>query len=154
MSDMRCSAAGLAFIARWEGEVLHEYRDAAGLATIGVGHRCEPGSYPGGITHEQAMGLLAVDVGVAEHAVNTQVRVDVGQYCFDALVSFAFNCGAGALAESTTLRLLNAGDLQGAADALLLWDKRRDPASGELVEDGGLLSRRRAERALMTTLDD
>ena len=34
---------------------------------------------------------------------------------FDALVSFSFNVGEGALKKSTLLKKMNAGDMDGAA---------------------------------------
>ena len=58
---------------------------------------------------------------------------------FDALVDFAFNCGCGAFAGSTLLKLLNAGDYPGAAAQFDVWDH----ASGKVV--AGLLRRREAE---------
>lgn len=152
---MKTSPDGLRFIAQHEGVVLHAYKDQAGIDTIGIGHVVRPGeSFPNGITHDQALALLANDLDIAEHGVNTRVTVDMTQNQFDALVSFTFNCGAGALAESSTLRLLNAGDIDGAGQALLLWDKRKDPHTGALVVDGGLLARRKAERDLFLTPDD
>lgn len=152
---MKTSAAGEAFIAREEGEVLHVYKDAAGLDTIGVGHRLRPGeAYPDGITHDGAMSLLAGDLGTAEAEVNRDVTVPIGQNSFDALVSFAFNCGTGALRESMLHRLVNEGAApENITAAFEMWDKRRDPKSGALVVDAGLLNRRKAEAALFLTPD-
>ena len=59
-----------------------------------------------------------------------------------ALVSFAYNCGSGALETSTLRRKLNAGDRQGAADQFLRWDR----AGGGVM--AGLTKRRQQERAL------
>jgi lysozyme len=146
---VKTSENGLEFIARWEGEVLHVYSDMAGIPTIGIGHALRPGeSYPNGITHAQAMALLAADVGVAEAAVNYETDVALSQSQFDACVSFAFNCGGGAYRTSTVLRCINGQDWDGAAKAFLLWDKRKDPKSGMLVVDQSLLARRKAEAAL------
>ncbi|HZU82883.1 MAG TPA: lysozyme [Polyangiaceae bacterium] len=117
------SDAGLAFLAAEEGEVLHEYLDAGGKRTIGVGHLCrEDERYPGGITHEQAIDLLRADVATAERAVTAAVTAAVTQWQFDALVSLAFNIGGGAFARSTLVRLLNNGDTGLAArGAWLAW---------------------------------
>lgn len=46
-----------------EGEVLHAYRDQLGYWTIGVG-RLIDGERGGGISHEEAMYLLAHDIEV------------------------------------------------------------------------------------------
>jgi lysozyme len=146
---MKTSPDGLNFIAEWEGEVLHTYHDEAGVLTIGIGHALRPGeSFPDGITHEQALEILSHDVASAESAVNGHVTVDLAQNQFDACVSFAFNCGGYAFAHSSVCADVNRGDLDAAAQAFLLWDKRRDPATGTLVVDQGLLNRRKAEASL------
>ena len=46
----------------------------------------------------------------ANDAVNDYVRVSIPQAAHDALVSFTYNVGAGALSESTLARRLNAGE--------------------------------------------
>jgi lysozyme len=132
---------GLAVIENFEGLRLKAYQDDVKVWTIGFGHTA--GVYPGQvITREQADELLRGDVAWAEDAVNKYVKVPLNDNQFDALVSFTFNCGAGALAQSTTLRKLNAGDYQGAADALLGW------VNGDHGPLPGLVSRRREERGL------
>lgn len=140
---MKTSAAGLEFISQEEGIVLHVYLDPVGIPTIGVGHVLRPGeSFPNGITKEQALQLLAQDVGIAEHAVKSNTKVPLNQNQFDALVSFVFNCGGGAYKTSTLLKKLNAGDYQGAADELLRWVY----SAGKKLP--GLVARRKRERAL------
>lgn len=94
------------------------------------------------ITQQQADDYLRRDVRQFERAVARQVRVPLTQGQFDALVSFAFNLGEGALAQSTLLRLLNAGDYAGAAAQFDRWNK----AGGRVLP--GLVRRRAAERAL------
>lgn len=59
-----------------------------------------------------------------------------------ALCDFAYNLGLGSLQKSTLLKLLNSGDVQGAADQFMVWDM----ADGHVVP--GLETRRDAERAL------
>lgn len=59
-----------------------------------------------------------------------------------ALLSFTYNVGVGAYCKSTLVRKLNAGDVKGACDQLLRWDR----ASG--VRLPGLTKRRAAEREL------
>ena len=146
---MRLSRAGAELIARFEGFVAHPYNDAAGHATIGFGHLLHRGPVTaadrarwGTISRERGLALLSEDARDAARAVEQGVRVQLGQEEFDALVSFVFNVGVGAFASSTLLRKLNAGDRHGAADELLRWSR----AGGRVLE--GLLSRRRAERAV------
>jgi GH24 family phage-related lysozyme (muramidase) len=147
---MRLSRAGAELIARFEGFVARPYDDAAGHATIGFGHLIHHGRVTaadrakwGTITRERGLELLAEDAQDAARAVERDVRVPLSQEQFDALVSFVFNVGTGAFASSTLLRKLNADDRHGAADELLRWSR----AGGRVLE--GLLSRRRAERALL-----
>jgi lysozyme len=145
--EMSLSAAGLDFIAAHEGFRAAEYRDAAGLETIGYGHRLLAGeTFPRGVTEADARRLLAADVALAEAAVRAHVAVPLTQAQFDALVSFVFNIGAGAFGGSTLLKKLNDGQSEAAADEFLRWDKVT--ASGMLMVDPGLAERRRAERTL------
>jgi lysozyme len=140
---MKMSDEGLRFLANEEGTVLHVYKDVVGIPTIGVGHVVRAGeSFPNGITLEQAMKLLANDVMVAENAIKTHVKVELNQNQFDALTSFIFNCGGGAFASSTMLKLLNQSDYVGCADQLLRWVH-----AGKDVNQG-LVNRRKRERAL------
>jgi lysozyme len=77
-----------------------------------------------------------------EAGVKRLVKVPLAQGQFDALVSFSFNVGLGALGSSTLLRKLNAGDYRGAAAEFPRWNK----AGGKVYE--GLTRRRAAERSL------
>lgn len=139
---MMLSLAGLAHLKQWEGLKLNPYKDAAGLWTIGYGHLLKPGEWWDSITEAQASSLLAQDVGTAEDAVNSLVKVKLAQTQFDALVSFVYNVGVGAFRRSTLLKLLNAGDYAGAAAQLPAWRK----AGGQVIQ--GLVNRRNAELAL------
>ena len=101
---MRISDKGLALIKRFEGFRATVYRDAAGHPTIGYGHKLRRGERIRRITKAQALELLRRDVMTAERAVRNNVRVRLTQKQFDALVSFTFNLGAGALRRSAMLR--------------------------------------------------
>jgi lysozyme len=144
---VKLSKAGVALIAEFEGFVGHGYDDAAGHCTIGYGHllhlgRCSSSELRRTVTNAAGLELLAHDAGIAEAAVNRLVRVSLAQGEFDALVSFTFNVGTGALEGSTLLRKLNAGDRDAAANEFLKWTR----AGGVVLS--GLVRRRTAERAL------
>lgn len=139
---MKTSERGIALIRRFEGLSLRAYRDAAGVWTIGYGHT-GPEVKPGlRIGEAEAEALLRADLERFEAAVRRQAGPDTRQSEFDALVAFAFNVGAAALARSTLLRKHRAGDRPGAANEFLRWTR----AGGRVLE--GLRRRRAAERAL------
>jgi lysozyme len=137
---MNISANGLKKLMEWEGTVLHIYKDAAGLPTIGTGHLIREGEdYSRGITSEQAQDLLQADLVRFEAVVNKCVKVPLTQSQYDALVSFAFNVGDGAFRSSTLLAKLNLGFYEAIPAQLRRWTK----AGGKKV--AGLVTRRENE---------
>lgn len=139
---MKTSMKGRDLIRAFEGEKLKAYLCPAGVWTIGVGHT-GPDVKPGMvITLERSDELLRSDLARFESAVNRLAKVSLSQSQFDALVSFAFNLGEGALGKSTLLRMVNAGDMAGAAAEFSKWNR----AGGKVV--AGLTTRRAAERDL------
>jgi len=138
------SSNGLALTKEFEGCRLTAYQDSVGVWTIGYGHTGPDVRWPGQrITQEQAEGLLMKDIKRFEDGVNRYVTWPwINQNQFDALVDFAFNLGLGNLASSTLLKKINGGDLKGAAEEFLRWDK----AGGKVL--AGLTRRRKAERDL------
>jgi lysozyme len=124
-----------------EGLRLQTYRDSVGVPTIGYGHT--RGVRPGmSITTAQAEQFLVDDLDEAADAVRKLVTVPLTQGQFDALCDFVFNLGAGRLAGSTLLRMLNLGDYGAAGAQLRFWIM----AGGVALP--GLIKRRAAELAL------
>lgn len=118
---------------------LEAYRDSVGVWTIACGVTTASGLIvvKAGlkITQAQADALSAK----AFEKYADQVRKALGstavtQEQFDALVSLNYNIGPGNFGGSTVLRKLKAGDVAGAAEAILMWNK---PAA--------VLSRRQGE---------
>ena len=150
------SAKGAAFIAEHEGKVNHLYEDPAGHCTIGIGHlvhlgNCdgdEPDEFKRGLSDQEVYDLFISDAKRYIDAVNRLVTVPLTQNQFDALVSFTFNLGEGALEESTLRRKLNAGDYEGAAAEFGKWVK----AGGQVL--AGLVRRRKDEAELFLTPDE
>ena len=146
------SPDGAKFIARFEGFRSHMYNDAANHCTIGYGHLVhygpingsEPAEFRNGITEQQALDLLRQDAAKAVAAVRECVTVQLNQQQFDALVSFAYNEGGGALASSTLVKMLNQGHYDAIPDQLGRWNK----AGNQVLQ--GLVTRRAAEGALFT----
>lgn len=140
---MSINQDGVNLIKSFEGLYLDAYIDPVGIPTIGYGHTqgVEEGMT---ITEAQAEDFLREDLADAEAAVSSDlVEVSLNSDRFSALVSFTFNVGSQAFADSTLLQLLNAGDFQGAADQFPVWNK--GDGGQELA---GLTRRRNAERAL------
>ena len=147
---MRISEKGLAMIEKFEGCLLKASNKLDGVWTIGYG---QTGRYYGkrvrrGMTTTKAEAhawLRDHSIKTYEDAVTQAVKVPLNQNQFDALVSFTYNVGVGALKQSTALRKLNAGDYAGAADALTMQTKCRRKVLA------GLVRRRKEERALFLT---
>lgn len=137
----RIGERGLKLIQRFEGLRLQAYLCPAGVWTIGYGHTkdVKPGDR---INEARAVELLREDCADAEQDVEKYVEVPLNQNQFDALVSFTFNLGGGALRDSTLRRVLNQGLYRDAADEMLRWNK----AKGKVLP--GLARRREAERYL------
>ena len=146
---MKVSDRGIKLIQEFEGCSLVPYQDIVGKWTIGYGHLIRPtDDFDAPLTLSQATALLCDDLSKFEAWVLGYVTVDINQNQFDALVSFTYNLGPGALQKSSLLRKLNAGDYAGAAEEFPKWCK----AGGK--EIAGLLRRRNAEKDLfLTTLE-
>jgi lysozyme len=146
-TPMRFSERGRAFIMRHEGFRASIYKDQAGHASIGFGHKLKTGEkFAAGMSRAQAETLLLSDVAIAEKGIHRLVSVALNQSHYDALVSFVYNVGVHAFACSTLLKRLNEGDFQSAANELLRWNKIRQ--AGVLIESAGLTARRAAERII------
>jgi lysozyme len=141
---MRMSPDGRKKLTAREGVRLKAYKDSVGILTIGVGHTSMAGPpkvVPGmTITNAESDAIFARDLVKYENAVNKAVKFPLTQNQFDALTSLCFNIGPTAFAKSTLVRKLNAGDILGAANSFLSWDK----AGGKTLP--GLTTRRKAER--------
>ncbi len=145
---MKISKNGLDLIKKYEGLSLHPYLCPAGIPTIGYGSTYYPFNIKvkmsdAPITLAEAEELLGYTVNnTFSKAVNSLVTVPLTQNQFDALISFTYNLGVGALKSSTLLKKLNAEDYAGAALQLLRWNK-----DGKKVL-AGLTARRASEKAL------
>ena len=154
------SKAGEAFLAGWEGKVLHPYNNPVGNATIGIGHLIHYGNvtpadiqlynhYRGPHGHRRphafdlkdAYTLLADDLLKFERNLADYIHVPLTQNQVDATLDLIYNCGPAPLASSFG-ELLNQRDYNAAANDLLNWDH----AGGNVLP--GLARRRAAERAL------
>ena len=136
---------GLVLIKRFEGFAPEVYVCHGGWPTIGYGHVVrdhERERFADGIDEAAAEALLRRDVETAERAVLRLIRVPLDDGRFDALASFAFNLGAGALQRSTLRRKVNREEHGAVPGELRRWVW----AGGRKLK--GLIRRREAEGAL------
>ncbi|CAO4162746.1 lysozyme [Methylorubrum populi] len=124
---MDLSPIGRAVLKAREGDVLAAYKDSVGVWTIGVGITTASGLIkvvPGlRITQAQSDALFAQAVEKYVDPVRKALKKPVPQEFFDACCSLAYNIGPVRFAESTVARKANAGDLTGAIEAFLMWNK-------------------------------
>jgi lysozyme len=151
IADGNLTPAGLAMIAGFEGYRAAAYEDSGGNATIGYGHLLhlgglEPKDRMMRWSEPYARIVLRTDCNAAVAGVRRLVTRPLGTGQFDALTSFAFNCGVGGLGHSTLLqdvnRHLGAEGVAKITADFLAWDH----AGG--VEVPGLRARREAEATL------
>jgi lysozyme len=136
---MKLSDKGISLIKSFEGCVLKAYLCPASVWTIGYGHT-GPEVKKGLVwTQSQADEALQKDASRFESAVNTALKYPVSQNQFDAMVSLAFNIGTAAFSASTLVKKFNSGDIAGAAQQFVVWNK----AAGKF--NSGLLMRRASE---------
>jgi GH24 family phage-related lysozyme (muramidase) len=134
-------ALAMAFIQPWEGRELRAYQDIVGVWTICDGET--KGVRAGDVaTPAQCDAMLAKSVRQYAAGLDACVVPQLPVKVEAALISWTYNVGVGAACGSTLVRKLNAGDLVGACDQLLRWDR----AGGRQVR--GLTNRRIAERKL------
>ena len=140
---MKTSANGIAHIKEFEGFRGKRYLCPANKPTIGYGHVIVDSEratlWNVELTEDQATKLLMKDLVRFEDAVSAMVAVPLTQGQFDALVSFAYNLGEAKLRSSTLLKLLNAGDYDGARKQINRWVY----SNGKKLE--GLIRRRARE---------
>jgi RHS repeat-associated protein len=140
--ELSLSDEGLEFIKDWETYQPDLYdTDGGGNCTIGYGHLLHTGKcndadrqkYPNGMSQDEALAQLTVDVASAEQEVKYYVTVPLKQQEYDALVSFAYNVPYGVgqnedepdyqvgFTNSTLLEYLNSGEYGKIPNELNLW---------------------------------
>jgi len=155
---MKISKAGVDLIKHFEGVRLKPYKCPAMLWTIGVGHVMYPDQHylsmdgrrhfplkpehKRSFTEAEVNELLRNDLSLFESGVERLCSRNLSQCQFDALVSFAFNLGLGALQRSTLRMKVNRGDE--VAGEFMKWVR----GGGRILP--GLVKRREAEAALYT----
>jgi lysozyme len=147
---MKPSPFCLSLIKAFEGVKLTAYKCPANVWTIGYGTirykdgtKVKEGDI---ISSQRANEELLHEVEKKAEGVNRLVK-NVNQQQFDALVSFAYNLGVGALEDSTLLKRVKANPNDPDIRVQFMkWTKARQ--GGVLKELPGLVRRRKAEADL------
>ncbi|WP_082640445.1 lysozyme [Aureimonas sp. N4] len=133
----------LGTIGTWEGVRTVAYPDIVGVPTVCFGET--RGVKMGDrYTLEECRvmlgeGVKQFEAGMRACLTNPDAIPDKP---YAAMVSVTYNIGTAGFCNSSMARRLNAGDIKGACDALLAWNK----AGGRVV--AGLTNRRQDERRL------
>lgn len=162
-SDSLISDEGVEFVGSWEGFYSKAYEDPyypnnQSWWTIGYGttYAVTPSAFPNGLnstcTKDQAIGWLRDEMSNCATTIKNKLAsnsVTLSQNEFDALVSFAYNCGTGGLFGSTLWKNVIAGvkDSSTITANFQAWSK----ANG--VVSQGLLNRRNKEAAMFINGD-
>jgi lysozyme len=155
--DRHLTAAGANLIKHFEGCLqphqgkYRAYVCPAGVLTIGWGsthHGGHPITKSTVWTKEECHGAFLMDMVNFEKAVRRLVSVALTEYQFDALGSFAYNCGEGNLSRSTLLKYGNSKQWNKAALEFHKWNK----GGGKTL--AGLTRRRASESLLFQGIPD
>lgn len=162
---MKLSSQGVAFLVDYEKREPRAYKDSAEKWTWGIGHLITDKELASGIVEIAGVkkkwreailtdalmdALFAQDLAPRELQLNALLTREPTQQQYDAMFCLLYNIGVGSadpkkpggFTRSTVRRLSNAGDIQGAADAFLMWNKAKGKISA------GLVKRRAQERAM------
>ena len=127
-------------VAKWEGKRNEAYRDIVGVWTICYGHThdVKAGDY---YTDAQCRAMLreeleAYHLRLLPAFTAAAILPPARHAAFDSL---AYNVGVSGVSRSTAVRRLNAGNIEGACQAIGWWNR----AGGRVVR--GLVNRRTEE---------
>jgi len=148
---MKLNQKGYDLIKSFEGLSLKPYRCQANISTIGFGNtyyennvKVQMSDVP--ITKQRAEDLLKISADRYAFKVDNLVHKPLTQNQFNALVSFAYNVGSGALASSTLLKKVNVNPNDAMiSKEFLKWNKVNK------VANNGLTTRRIKESSLYFT---
>lgn len=139
----------ISLIKEFEGFESQAYIDTDGTPVIGYGlskigsKQVQIGDR---ISPQEADKALNEHLEEIYRELEQTIQVNLSDRQLGALASISFNVGVNSIKDSTLVAKINAGDLTGAANEFLRWDKAN--MRGQLVRLPGLTRRRQAEREL------
>jgi lysozyme len=134
-------AIAVACVSGFEGLREVAYNDPVGIPTVCFG---ETKGVKLGQRRSiaECKDMLADSLQIADAAVERCIKVPLTDSRHAALVSFTYNVGGEAFCKSSVAKRINAGNVAGGCDALLLYTKAKG------ITLPGLVKRREQERAL------
>ena len=106
-SERTTSDKAVNILKEYEGFAANQY-EAGGKYYIGYGTQIVKGSYPNGISKDDALVLLKDHVkDTVDKAINNFAKInnlDLTQYQHDALALFSYNCGTAWMSQDGTFR--------------------------------------------------
>lgn len=132
------AVAATPLVSKWEGLRTHAYQDVVGVWTVCYGET--KGVKAGdSYTKAECETMLRKELRSYAAGLGKCLNAPLPEGAAVAFLSWTYNVGVGAACKSTAVRKANAGDLFGACDELLRWNK----AGGRVVP--GLVNRRKDE---------
>lgn len=133
-----------------EGFRAEAYQDQGGVWSLGFGSTTYGGGRPvqkGDVVTKQVASIWqSMDLDRIDIKLNNDMPIplvdSLTQNQWDAIVSLSYNIGTSAFLHSTLLKLLEAGDILGAASQFLVWNR----VDGKVNQ--GIINRRTKEKAL------
>ena len=143
MRPITIMAAAVALVGAWEGLRTTAYRDVVGIPTVCFGET--RGVKMGDkYTVDECKAMLGD--ALVEFEMNMRGCLKepdaIPAKSYVAFLSLSYNIGSRAFCKSTVARRANAGNIVGACDAILMWNK----AGGRVIK--GLVNRRKEERKI------
>lgn len=136
-------ALAVGLVGGWEGMKTVAYRDIVGVPTVCFGETrgVEMGDR---YTVEECQvmlgdALMEFEAGIRRCLTNPDA---IPEKSYVAFLSLSYNIGVGAFCSSTVVRRANAGNIEGACEAIVMWNR----AGGKVVQ--GLVNRRADERRI------
>ena len=139
---MKICNEAVEIIMYFEGFRSSVYYCPGGYKTIGYGHKLLANEAYDNISRTKALEILYQDIENLVHIICCKIEAKLNANQFGAIISFAFNVGAGAFISSTLRKKINNYEFESVSDEFLKWIFIK----GKVTQ--GLLLRRQQEAAL------